>query len=78
MLEEGSSGSPGDFRRFRIGRLEDGREEWLESWRHHHLLAPFEEFFARREERHYGGRFVPILALTDLIRSKESERESDW
>jgi hypothetical protein len=77
-LEEGPTWRRGDFRRFRIGRLEDGREEWLEFWRHNHLLPPFDELYARREEGQYGGRLVPFLALLDLIRSKETERESDW
>jgi hypothetical protein len=77
-LEEGPSWRPADFRRFRIGRLEDGRDEWLEFWRHNHLLLPFEELFRRREVGHYGGRTVPFFSLPDLIRSKETERESDW
>jgi hypothetical protein len=78
MLEEGPSWRPNDFRRFCIGRLEDGREEWLEFWRRNHLLAPFDEMYSRREEGRYGGRLVPFLALSDLIRRKETERESDW
>lgn len=77
-LEEGSSWRPRDFRRFIIGRLPDGREERLEFWRRNHLLAPFEELFARREEGDYGGRRLPFLSLPDLLRSKETERESDW
>lgn len=75
---EGPSWRPHDFRRFCIGRLTDGREEWLEFWRHNHLLAPFSELDARRENGMYGGRSVPFLALPDLLRSKETERESDW
>ena len=31
---EGSSWRPDDFVRFEVGRLEDGREEWLEFWLH--------------------------------------------
>ena len=46
---EGVSWRPSDFRRFQIGRLADGREEWLEFWRHNHLLAPFADLHARRE-----------------------------
>jgi hypothetical protein len=75
---EGPSWRPNDFRRFQIGRLSDGREEWLEFWRHNHLLPPFAELHARREEGEYGGRVLPFLSLPDLIRSKETARESDW
>lgn len=75
---EGPSWRPHAFRRFEIGRLPDGREEWLEFWRENHLLPPFSELFARREQGVYGGRELPFLALPDLIRSKETERESDW
>jgi hypothetical protein len=75
---EGPSWRPDSFRRFRIGRLPDGREEWLEFWRNNHLLPPFMDLFARREEGTYGGRLLPFLALPDLIRSKETERASDW
>jgi hypothetical protein len=41
-------------------------------------LPPFPELFARREEGPYGGRVLPFLGLPDLIRSKETERDSDW
>ena len=75
---EGPSWPPASFRRFQIGRLVDGREEWLEFWRNNHLLPPFAELFARREEGSYGGRLLPFLGLADLIRSKETERASDW
>jgi hypothetical protein len=75
---EGPSWRPDSFRRFQIGRLPDGREEWLEFWRSNHLLPPFEELFARREKGNYGGRLLPFLGLPDLIRSKETERASDW
>jgi hypothetical protein len=61
-----------------IGRLADGREEWLEFWRRNHLLPPFDELHARREEGAYGGKVVPFLSLLDLMRSKETERETDW
>lgn len=75
---EGPSWRPQAFRRFQVGRLPDGREEWLEFWRHNHLLPPFVELFARREPGEYGGRVLPFLALPDLIRSKETERNTDW
>jgi hypothetical protein len=75
---EGPSWRPNDFRRFLVGRLPDGREEWLEFWRHNHLLAPFAELAARREQGTYGGRTLSFLSLPDLIRSKETERDSDW
>jgi hypothetical protein len=77
-LPEGNSWRPGAFRRFLIGRLADGREEWLEFWRANHLLPPFPELYGRREEGLYGGRVLAFLSLADLIRSKETERESDW
>ena len=77
-LPEGNSWRPGAFRRFLLGRLPDGREEWLEFWRYNHLLASFPDVFARREVGPYGGRELPFLSLGDLIRSKETERESDW
>jgi len=75
---EGPSWRPGSFRRFVIGSLPDHREERLEVWRRNHLLAPFEELFARRAEGTYGDRTVRFLGLDDLIRSKETEREDDW
>src|SRR5205823_2388618 len=78
VLPEGPSWRPHAFRRFLLGRLPDGREEWLEFWRTNHLLPPFAELHGRREEGLYGGRQVAFLALPDLIRSKETERESDW
>jgi hypothetical protein len=66
------------FRRFLLGNLPDGQEEWLEFWRGNHLLAPFPELFARREVGAYGGRELRFLSLPDLIRSKETERAKDW
>ena len=54
-LTEGESWRPEVFRRFLIGRLPDGREEWLEFWRRNHLLAPFTEMHQRREQGMYGG-----------------------
>jgi hypothetical protein len=75
---EGPSWRPHAFRRFQIGRLPDGREEWLEFWRENHLLPPFAELLARCERGTYGGRELPFFALPDLMRSKETEREVDW
>src|SRR5207302_1667333 len=75
---EGASWRPQAFRRFPIGRLPDGREEWLECWRQNHLLAPFADLWARCERGPYGGRSLPFLSLPDLIRSKETERTTDW
>jgi hypothetical protein len=75
---EGVSWRPGAFRRFLLGNLADGQEEWLEFWRGNHLLAPFAELFARREVGAYGGRQLAFLSLPDLIRSKETERAKDW
>jgi len=75
---EGPSWRANVFRRFQIGRLPDGREEWLEFWGANHLLAPFSELVARSETGVYGGRPVRFLGLSDLIRSKETERASDW
>ena len=75
---EAHSWRPADFRRFAIGRLPDGREEMLECWRRNHLLRPFPELLARREKGAYGGGTVAFLGLSDLIRSKETEREDDW
>jgi hypothetical protein len=75
---EGNSWRPGAFRRFLLGRLASGQEEWLEFWRGNHLLAPFPELFARREVGAYGGRELPFLSLPDLIGSKETERVKDW
>jgi hypothetical protein len=77
-VTEGPSWRPGAFRRFQIGTLPDGREEWLEFWRENHLLAPYEELQARAERGPYGGRGVTFLGLADLIRSKETERDADW
>jgi hypothetical protein len=75
---EGNSWRPGAFRRFLLGNLEPGQEEWLEFWRGNHLLAPFTELFVRREVGAYGGRQLAFLSLPDLIRSKETERAKDW
>lgn len=77
-LREGPSWRRGDFARFEIGRLTDGREEWLEFWLHNHLLPEFAETWSRHERGEYGGREVVFLSLGDLIRSKETEREDDW
>jgi hypothetical protein len=75
---EGPSWRPGAFRRFQIGSLPDGREEWLEFWKENHLLAPHEELQTRAERGYYGGREIAFLGLADLIRSKETERDTDW
>lgn len=75
---EGPSWRPNAFRRFQVGTLPSGREEWLEFWRENHLLAPFAKLFARRQEGPYGGRTLAFLSLPDLIRSKETEPGSDW
>lgn len=75
---EGNSWRPGAFRRFLLGNLPDGQEEWLEFWRSNHLLAPFPELYGRREVGVYGGRNLPFFSLPDLIRSKETERAKDW
>lgn len=74
----GPSWRPNDFARFEVGRLPDGREEWLEMWLHNHLLAPFLSLRARQERGSYGGREVSFISLPDLLRSKETEREGDW
>jgi hypothetical protein len=78
LSAEGPSWRRDAFRRFLIGRLSDGREEWLQFWGSNHLLPPFDELHRRQEAGEYGGRLVCFLSLPDLIRSKETERESDW
>jgi hypothetical protein len=75
---EGQTWRPEGFRRFQSGTLPNGREEWLEFWRENHLLAPFSEQFSRRVQGTYGGQTLSFLSLHDLIRSKETERETDW
>ncbi len=77
-LPRGPSWRPGSFQRFLLGCLPDGRDEWLEFWRNNHLLPPFADLHGRREEGSYGGRVLAFLSLPDLIRSKETERETDW
>jgi hypothetical protein len=77
-VSEGPSWRPGAFRRFQIGTLAAGREEWLEFWKENHLLAPHNELRTRAERGPYGGREVTFLGLADLIRSKEMERDADW
>ena len=67
-----------DFARFEIGRLPDGREEWLEFWIRNHLLDDFQSLKVRAEAGRYGGETVSFLSIGDLIKSKETERESDW
>jgi hypothetical protein len=78
QLVEGPSWRATDFRRYQIGVQPNGREEWLEFWFRNHLLAPFPEAYQRREEAHIEGRTLSFLALSDLIRSKETERDDDW
>jgi hypothetical protein len=76
---EGPSWRPRDFARFEIGRLPDGREEWLEFWLRNHLLpGGYAALSARAERGEYGGREVGFISLADLLRSKETERETDW
>lgn len=75
---EGPSWRAHAFRRFRIGTLPDGKDEWLEFWAENHLLAPHGELVARAERGRYGGREIAFLGLGDLIRSKETERDADW
>jgi hypothetical protein len=75
---QGPSWRPHDFTRFQIGALPDGREEWVEFWLHNHLLPPFEVLRGRSERGAYGGREIAFLSLPDLLRSKETARESDW
>jgi hypothetical protein len=67
-----------DFARYEIGKLPDGRPKWLEFWLRNHLLDDFAHLKARAEIGSYGSESVAFLSLTDLIRSKETERESDW
>ena len=68
----------GDFARFEIGRLPDGREQWLEFWLRNHLLGDFASLKSRAEVGTYGGGQVAFLSIADLMKSKETERESDW
>jgi hypothetical protein len=75
---EGPSWRARAFKRFRIGTLPDGKDEWLECWRENHLLAPHAELLARAERGLYGQRQLAFLSLMDLIRSKETERDADW
>lgn len=77
-LPEGPSWRPRVFRRFQVGTLPDGREEWLEFWKQNHLLEPFDKLWSRREVGEYGGVSLPFLSLPDLIHSKETERATDW
>lgn len=68
----------GDFARYEIGKLPDGREQWLEFWLRNHLLDDFASLKSRAEMGEYGGERIAFLGLIDLLRSKETERESDW
>jgi hypothetical protein len=67
-----------DFARFELGPLPDGREEYLEFWFRNHLLSDFATLQSRAEVGEYGGGPIGFLSITDLMRSKETERESDW
>jgi len=75
---EGPSWRPRDFARFQIGRLPDGREEWVDFWLRNHLLPDFQQVRDRREQGPYGGRRISFISLPDLLRSKETVRETDW
>lgn len=77
-IVEGPSWRTTAFRRFRIGALADGSDEWLEFCRFNHLLAPHEELMQRSQSGNYGGQIVRFLGLQDLIRSEETERDKDW
>jgi len=77
-VSEGPSWRRHAFKRFRIGTLPDGSDEWLEFWRENHLLAPHDELRRRSRTGRYGGRDIAFLGLGDLIRSKETERDRDW
>ena len=78
VMVEGPSWRRGAFRRFRIGTLPTGADEWLEFWRTNHLLGPFEQLKSRSIQGNYGSRTMRFLGIGDLIRSKETEREQDW
>jgi hypothetical protein len=67
-----------DFARYEVGTLPDGRPQWLEFWLRNHLLDDFANLKKRAEVGIYGGEPVAFLGLQDLLRSKETERESDW
>jgi hypothetical protein len=77
-VAEGPSWRANAFKRFRIGALPDGRDEWLGFWCENHLLAPASELLARAERGRYGNRDIAFLGLPDLIRSKETEGDVDW
>jgi hypothetical protein len=79
VARDGPAWRSGDFARFEIGRLPDGREEWLEFWIRNPLLPGYGALAARAELGTYGGRDdVRFISLPDLLRSKETERDSDW
>jgi hypothetical protein len=67
-----------DFARFEIGKLPDGREEWLEFRLRNHLLEDFATLKTRAEIGNYGGEPILFMGLADMMKSKETERESDW
>jgi hypothetical protein len=61
-----------DFFRFEIGKLPNGREEWMEFWVRNHLLPPFDELYGRREEQVVSNNVLSYLALADLIQRDSS------
>jgi len=77
-IKEVPSWRSDDFARFEIGTLPNGRQEFLEFWLRNHLLPAFSTLQERAEVGAYGGDSICFLGLDDLIRSKETERESDW
>ena len=77
-LKEIPAWRSGDFARFEIGTLPDGRQELLEFWLRNHLLPDFASMKQRAEVGVYGNENISFISIDDLIRSKETERESDW
>ena len=76
---EGNSWRPGAFRRFVVGTLPDGQEEWVEFWRENHLLAPFPELLALGVEiGTCSCQTVSFLSLSDPHARKETVRAKDW
>src|SRR5260370_392622 len=60
-LIEGPSWRAGAFRRFQIGWLPDGQEEWLAISRAHHLPGPFARKHTPPAKEPYGARGVALL-----------------
>lgn len=67
-LVEGPSWRKDDFRRFQIGTLPDGREEWLEFWLRNHLLAPFADLIHSKETERES------VSLSAMLRSWRETR----